>query len=126
MPDLIPLAIAALVPERTPVSYDWFTYLWVVGVSLAGGLVSFSQKVRAGTARPTNLVELIGELFTSGFVGVLTFWICEWGGINQLLSAVFMGITGHMGSRVLFLGEKYLQRYIEARTGIVLDKGEEK
>lgn len=117
---LIGSALAAeAATVRTPFSYDAITYLWVLVVSGVGGFVHFVQKVRQGEARAFNFTEFVGELVTSGFVGVLTFWICEWGGVNQMLSAVFIGITGHMGSRAMFIAEKVAQRWLEGKAGVI-------
>src|SRR5689334_12812881 len=85
--------------ERTPFSYDVFTYLWVIAVASAGGVVSFMRKFREGHVRAFNFVEFIGEVVTSAFVGIVTFWMCRWANIDELLSAVFIAVTGHMGSR---------------------------
>ena len=111
-------AAAQAVVERTPFSYGWLTYVWVVMWAALGGVVSFHRKVKAGTTRWCNIAELIGELATSAFVGVMTFWLCEWGNIPPLLSAVFIAISGHMGSRAIFWGERVITRWIENRSGV--------
>jgi hypothetical protein len=113
------LAAQAASDVRTPFSYDLVTYLWVLGWAAMGGFVSFMRKLREGSARAFNFVEFIGELFTSAFVGVLTFWICEWAGLSQMLSAVFIAITGHMGSRALFIAEKIAQKWFENKAGVI-------
>ncbi len=89
-------------PEKDPSSYSLLTYLWVLALSSWGGLVSFFRKVREGVADRYNFMELIGELVTSGFAGVITFYLCEAGAISQLWTAVFVGISGHMGTRAIF------------------------
>lgn len=96
-------------PPKTvgPFDYSVLTYLWVMGLSALGGIVSFMGKLKSGAARAFNLTEFIGELFTSGFAGLLTFWLCEAARINPLLSAVLIGISGHMGSRAIFAIEQW-------------------
>lgn len=84
--------------------------LWMIGISVAGGIVSFVQKVKAGKARPFNLVELAGEMFISAFVGIVTFWICKYYGVNEYLTAAGVAISGHMGARVLFIMENWIER----------------
>jgi hypothetical protein len=98
-------------PEKDPSTYTWLTYLWVSGLALAGGFVNWIQKVRKGEARPFNIPELLGELATSGFVGVLTFFLCEAAGVSQPLSSFFIGVAGHMGSRAIFLAEGYVEKW---------------
>ncbi len=97
-------------PEKDPTSFALFTYFWVVLLSVVGGFVSFYHKVQRGLASPFSITELIGELITSGFAGVLTFWLCEWSRINPLLTAVLVGISGHMGARAIFQIEQWAER----------------
>lgn len=99
---------------KTVESIGILTYLWVLGLSAWGGIISFLRKKRAGEARPFNFAEMIGEIMTSAFSGVLTFWLCESAGMDSLMTAVLVGISGHMGSRALF----QLERLIEERVGI--------
>lgn len=96
-------------PEKSPESYTILTYAWVFGLSALGGFVSFMRKIKTGQARAWNIVELIGEIVTSAFAGVITFWLCEWAKIPPLMTAAMVGITGHMGSRALFLLEKWAE-----------------
>jgi predicted CDP-diglyceride synthetase/phosphatidate cytidylyltransferase len=96
-------------PEKDPASYALATYLWVVILAAAGGAVNFLRKIKSGTARAFNITEFIGELMTSGFAGLLTFWLCEAADVNKLLSAVLIGISGHMGSRAIFKIEKWAE-----------------
>ena len=121
-------AIAAAMSHeavRDPFAYPWATYAWVLIWACAGGIANFVGKVKAGDARAFNVAELVGEMFISGFVGLITFWLCEYGNVDKLLSAVFIGISGHMGSRALFAAERYASRYVEQRTGIVVPVREE-
>jgi len=96
-------------PEKSPETYSVLTYLWVFGLSALGGAVSFIRKVKDGHARAFNVAELFGELFTSAFAGVLTFYLCEWSGFAPLATAAFVGIAGHMGSRALFQLEGFFE-----------------
>lgn len=94
---------------KDPTSFSLITYLWVMGLSVGGGLVSYMHKLQLGARRPFSIIEFIGELVTSGFTGVITFWLCTNSGISPLLTAVFVGISGHMGSRALFLIERMVE-----------------
>jgi len=95
---------------RGVLDYSWLTYLWVLLLSAWGGVASFINKVRSGTVRPFNVAELIGEITISGFVGVLTFWLCESAGFNELLTAVCIGVSSHMGTRGLFRLEQFVAK----------------
>lgn len=97
-------------PERTPASFSLLTYLWVVGLAIWGGIVSYVQRVRAGHSSKFSITEAIGEVVTSGFVGIMTFWLCESMGVPQLMTAAFVGVSGHMGARGIRLLETVLER----------------
>lgn len=97
-------------PEKDPTTYSLITYAWVTVLSMLGGFVSFAAKVRSGRARPFNFIELVGELITSAFAGVITFYLCEAAGIGQIASAPLIGIAGHMGTQAIFLMESWAER----------------
>lgn len=88
-------------PEKDPTTYSLITYGWVLLLSAWGGAVSFWRKIKSGKARPFNIMEFVGELFTSAFAGVLTFWLCQAANIDGLVTAALVGISGHMGSRAI-------------------------
>ena len=95
--------------EASPFDYSALTYLWVVAWAALGGFVNFMRKIRAGAVRSFNLTELAGEIITSAFVGLLTFWMCKATGIGELTSAILIGVSGHMGSRAIFGFEKWAE-----------------
>lgn len=103
--------------DKDPSTYSWLTYLWVTGLGAWGGLVSFYRKLRAGKARPFNVVELVGEITTSAFAGLITFWLCEAAEIQPLVTAALVGVTGHMGSRAIFLIESWAEDHFHRSAG---------
>ena len=107
-------------PEKDPANYTWLTYTWVIMLSSWGGIVSFMRKRKQGKIRPFNFSELFGEMFTSAGVGVLTFYMCEYSNISPLLSAVFIAVSGHMGSRAVF----GLEQVFEEKFGVKLPEEE--
>lgn len=90
--------------------YGWATYAWVLLLSAWGGVASFVSKVRTGAVRPFNIAELVGEIAVSGFVGLLTFWLCQASGFNEPLTAVCIGVSAHMGTRGLFRLEQLVSK----------------
>lgn len=96
------------VPEKDPATYSLITYSWVALVACLGGVVSFIRKVRDGVVHRFSITEFIGELITSAFAGLITFFMCEAAKLDPMLSAAFIGISGHMGSRAIFIIENYL------------------
>lgn len=73
-----------------------------------GGFAAFMRKLKAGETRMFNFVEFVGEVVTSAFAGLITFYLCEAAKLDPMLSAALVGIAGHMGSRAVFLLEKFL------------------
>jgi len=94
---------------KDPSTYSLITYLWVTGLASWGGLVSFFRRVKSGETRVCNVLELIGEITTSAFTGLITFWLCESAQIDPLVSAALVGISGHMGSRAIYQMERWVQ-----------------
>lgn len=89
--------------------------LWMIGISMLGGIVHFLQKVKAGKARAINIVELFGEMMISGFVGIISYWLCKAYGINEYLTAAGVAISGHMGARAIYLLEQWIDKLVKAR-----------
>jgi peptidoglycan/LPS O-acetylase OafA/YrhL len=94
---------------RSPFDYGVLTYLWVLCLSAFGGIVNFSRKLRDSRTTPFRLTEFIGEIATSSFAGLLTFWLCEAAGVDRLIAACCIAISGHMGSRAVFKIERFLE-----------------
>jgi len=104
-------------PEKDPQNYSFvfqvseiWAYLWVLVLSAWGGAVNFYHKLKTGEVTRWNVTELIGELVTSAFCGVITFFLCRAGGIDIWVSAALVGIAGHMGSRLIFKMEQWAVR----------------
>lgn len=94
-----------------------FTYLWVMGVSIWGGLVSYAEK-----KEPFHLVRLLAHLSSSSFAGLMTFYLCQFGNVPEPLTGVFCGVAAHMGTPAL-LKMKIVRQFLE-KGGI--DKDDEK
>jgi hypothetical protein len=93
--------------DKTPETIGFITYAWVCGVSAFGGYVAFSRKVKMGHARAWNFAEFIGEIATSVLAGCITFWLCQYTRMDPWLTAALVAITGHMGSRAIFMLENW-------------------
>jgi len=87
--------------DRDPLEYSLREYGLVLALALLGGVVSFYAKVRAGQVMAWNLMQLVGELATSAFAGLLTFWLAESAGAPKLVTICLVGIAGHMGARAI-------------------------
>lgn len=88
--------------QKDPLNYEWITYAYVFVLACFGGIASYIQKLKNGYCR-FSITELIGKLFISAFVGVVTFFLCEAATIDKLYSAAIIGLSGHMGSKAIIL-----------------------
>lgn len=102
----------------TKPAWSFLTYVWIGAWAALGGLVSFQQKVKAGQARWLNIGELMGELGTSAFVGILTGLFCEYAAFSGPLTWALVGVTGHAGGRAIFWLERFLQKMAEKNFGV--------
>ena len=111
---------------RDPLTFSILTYAWVLLLSVWGGFVSFSAKVRKGIARPYNISEWLGEIATSAFTGVITFYSCQYAHLDGLLTAVFVAVSGHMGTRIISFIEKRLEKRAEKLFDLTLGDSDDK
>jgi hypothetical protein len=115
---LAPIAVHAQDKMRNPLSYSLAEYGLMLGVAIAGGVVSWIRKVRSGEYQAYSLGQLIGEMAISAFAGLLTFWGCEYFGLPQLLTASLAGISGLASSKILVIAETWAQRTFEKKLGM--------
>lgn len=95
-------------PDKDPSTYGLITYAWVVVLAILGGLVSHLNKLANGT--PFSWLRFFTDILTAALTGVVTFYFCEAAGITQTFTAALVGISGHMGSRLLFALEAYYKK----------------
>lgn len=98
------------------------TYVWIGLWGALAGLVSFYQKVQQRQTRWFNIGELVGELGTSAFVGVVTGLLCDAAGFAPGFTWALVAITGHAGGRAVFWLERVLQKLIEKKLEISTDE----
>lgn len=103
--------------DKDPLSYEWLTYLWVLVVSLWGGVSNYVKRMTGNETVAFSLAELVGDITISGFVGLITFFLCESAQIDRMLSAAIIGISAHMGSRSLFMLERIVVNFVKSRGG---------
>lgn len=97
-----------LMIAKSPESYSLIQYVGVLTLAIWGGVINYLRRMRAARVPTFSIVELIGEVATSGFAGVLVFWLCEAAGVHALVTAATVGVAGHIGGRSLILIEEFL------------------
>lgn len=94
-------------------------FLMAVGLSCIGGLVSYLNRIdKSGVA--FSFFRLAIEITTSGFVGIISFMLCDYAELEWSATAAIVAISGHMGTRALLLIEnaavKVAENFIEGKT----------
>jgi hypothetical protein len=91
------------------INSGYVTYLWVIGVSLWGGVVSYFEK-----REPFSWKHLFAHLSSASFAGMLTFFLCDYGHVPGPLTGVFCGIAAHMGTPAL-LRTRFIKKFLESQ-----------
>ena len=103
---------------RSPLSYSLREYGLILAIAMLGGFVRWYNAVRRGESAAYDLRTLVGELFTSAFLGILTFWACEAVGVQPLVTAALAGMAGHAGVSGLLWAERVLKRFFERKYNV--------
>lgn len=104
-------------PEKDPTTWAAVTWTLAIVMAVGGGAVNWYQRVKKGHIKVFNFVELIGECFLSGFVGLAVFMLLAGLEYPQGVCAGAAGICGHMGTRLLFAVERLIEARLEAAAG---------
>lgn len=112
-------------PERTG---NFLTqvipFIFAAFLAGLGGTVQYLNKIDK-EGKPFKFFNFILEIFTSAFVGIVTFMLCDSAELDWQLTAGLVAISGHMGARLLFIFEnvilisllkKYGYDYSETKT----------
>lgn len=110
-------AWAQSVSPKDPLSYPLRTYGFMLAVAILGGVVSWYAKVRRNEIPASSMFHLIGEVTTSAFAGMLTFFACEYANFPQILTAALVGVSGHMGAKLISMAEDAAKRRIDRAAG---------
>lgn len=85
------------------------TCWWVVVLSAWGGMVSYFHNLGRHGLK-FSLLRLFVDISTSAFVGILTYLLCRATIRSEEVTAAMVGISGHMGTRALFMLEKRYEK----------------
>lgn len=104
--------------------HDWLHFIvtlpYVLFLSLAGGLGAFIMRLnQAAEPQPLKLIfiKLMGELFLSGFAGLLTFLLCKEFELSANMTAVAVAISGHLGGNMIVIISKYAEKFFKGKIG---------
>ena len=103
-------------PDKDPTTWALGTWVLALSMAVGGGLINWYARIRRGHARAFNFIELIGEIFTSGFVGLCVFMLLSSWDQPACLCAAAAGVSGHMATRLLFTVERAIERQLGSFT----------
>lgn len=104
--------------HKSPLSYSLREYGLILFIAMLGGFVRWYNAVRSGASAVYDLRVLVGELMTSAFMGVLTFWACEAMHVQPLVTAALAGMAGHAGVSGLLWAERVMKKFFEHKYGV--------
>jgi len=104
--------------HKSPLSYSLREYGVILLIAMVGGFVRWFTAVRKGEANAYSIRVLVGELGTSAFMGILTFWVCEAMAVQSLLTYALAGMAGHVGVAGLMWAERVLEKFFENKYGV--------
>lgn len=104
--------------EKPPqINSDLLTYLWVLGVSIWGGCVSFFDG-RAEREKETGIPEkfswqaLAVKILSAAFAGLITMYLCQASNLPTAATGAIVGISAHLGTPAL-MKLKFIKNIIE-------------
>lgn len=100
-------------PYKEPGNYSLITYIWMLLIACWGGAANYISRIKSGNEPSFRFLTLLGELCISGFSGLLTFYLCVHYQIEPLITAVFVGVSGHAGGKTVQVLENVLNRQLQ-------------
>lgn len=95
-------------PQNSPENYTWITYFWVFGLSILGGIVRTITGTKEGDSPNKIAYRLLANAVISIFVGLVTFFFCEFARFEPIFTAGIVALTAHMGTPALVAAQSYL------------------
>lgn len=102
-------------PEKDPTTWNAATWSLSIIMGMSGGLVNWYARMKRQNSRAFSILELIGETFTSGFVGVCSFMFLISVDQPMVLCAAAAGVSGSMATRLLSAVEKVILNKVESK-----------
>lgn len=87
-------------PSWAEIYYGALTWLWIVGMSIFGGMISYYKKLNKKEFKH-SLYRLFGEVGTSVFVGNVTFALCDYANFDWQLTIAMVSIASFKGTDAL-------------------------
>lgn len=102
---------------NSPENYGFLTWVWVIGLSILGGTVRTLMHINIGMTPLDVLRRWAVDITVSAFIGIVTFFLCEYAHFSQLLTAAMVGISAHMGTRAIVIVEEFVYKRLFSNKG---------
>ncbi|BCX79294.1 phage holin family protein [Campylobacter sp. 19-13652] len=86
------------------------TFLWVFSISAFAGITRRVRRLQGASGndelkKEGSWILFAADIVISGFIGMLTYYICVYANVPDSLMAVYIGVSAHMGTKALSLYE---------------------
>lgn len=85
---------------------DWMVLGLALLLAFWGGAIQYYSRWRRHGKGAVSYIELIADMASGGFSGLITFLICMLFGAPLILAVLLASIGGHLGTRSLFVFER--------------------
>lgn len=97
---------------RDPASVSLATYAWIAFVAIVGGVVRVVREIKLTGKKVRQIVfTFFAELITSFFVGMVTYYLCQSGRLDEFYTASLVCIASYMGGRALTVLEAIFKAF---------------
>ena len=90
---------------------DGVGYLWFIMLAAWGGTVNYITRLKNG--HQFKWLELISEWMISAFSGLLTAYACAESELSWNVTAVMVGVAGHMGGQGIYLVQNAVKKRLK-------------
>ncbi len=106
------------VPDKDPTLWNGATWTLASVMAFGSGAINWWARTKQGNPRAFSVFELLGEMLTSGFVGIGAFMFLAAYDFAAGVCAAAAGISGHGAARLLYVLERAAERKIDELAGI--------
>ncbi len=98
---------------NNPENFPLITWLWVIGMSILGGTVRTLTNLKMGMMPSDMLRRWVVDAIISIFIGMVTFFLCQWAIFPQMLTIALVSLSAHMGTGAIVMLEEKAYQYFK-------------
>lgn len=87
--------------------------VWLIGLSVWAATAHTIRRVKNGELAFFSVREWVGDIVISSFIGVITYYLCKYAQIDEMLTAAAVGLAAHMGTKAISVFEGLWAGYVE-------------